>query len=77
MNTITFDEPINISKNHFKTIEDFQIYMAQKFQETELSNSHKEVLDAKTLEVNENSENYKFSKKRNYTRRKDVSFIKN
>ncbi len=58
MNTITFDEPINISKNHFKTIEDFQIYMAQKLQKTELSKSHKEVLDAKTLEVNENSENY-------------------
>ena len=58
MNKITFDELINISKNHFKTIEDFQIYMAQKLQETELSNTHKEVLDAKTLEVNENSENY-------------------
>ncbi|WP_339884005.1 hypothetical protein [Polaribacter vadi] len=54
MNKITFDEPINISKNHFKTIEDFQIYMAQKLQEIELSNTHKEVLDAKTLEVNEN-----------------------
>lgn len=58
MNTITFDEPINISKNHFKTIEDFQLHIVQKLQDAELSKTHKEIIDARILEVNENPENY-------------------
>ncbi len=58
MNTISFDEPINISKNHFKTLEDFQLYMVQKLQKSDLSDTHKEILDNRILEVNENPENY-------------------
>ncbi|APZ45452.1 hypothetical protein BW723_03675 [Polaribacter reichenbachii] len=70
MKTISFDEPINISKSHFKTLEDFQLHIVQKLQNSELSENHKEVLDTRILEVNENPENYislselKFSIKR-------------
>ena len=58
MKTISFDEHINISKSHFKTLEDFQLHIVQKLQNSELSENHKEVLDTRILEVNENPENY-------------------
>lgn len=58
MHTISFDEPINIKKNHFKNLEDFQLYIIQKLQNSELSEAHKEILDTRMLEVNENPENY-------------------
>lgn len=58
MNTIYFDEPINISKNHFKNLEDFQLYIVKKLQKSELSHAHKEILNNRLLEVNENPENY-------------------
>lgn len=58
MKTISFDEPINISKNHFKSLEDFQLHIVDKLQQSDLSNYHKEILDDRILEANENPENY-------------------
>ncbi|WP_158838934.1 hypothetical protein [Polaribacter sp. L3A8] len=58
MKNISFNEPINISKNHFKNLEDFLSYIAQNSGEIELNDAHKEILDKRILEVNENPENY-------------------
>lgn len=58
MKTISFDEPINISKSHFKTLEDFQLHIVEKLQKSELSDAHQEILNGRILEANENPENY-------------------
>ena len=58
MKTISFDESINISKNHFKTLEDFQLHIVDKLQNSNLSNNHKVILDERILEANENPEEY-------------------
>ena len=58
MNTISFDEPLEISKSHFKSIEEFQLFLVEELQKSELSNNHKEILDDRLLEANENSEDY-------------------
>ena len=58
MKTISFDEPINISKTHFKTLEDFQSHIVDKLQNSDLSNNHKVILDERILEANENPEEY-------------------
>lgn len=58
MKTISFDEPINISKTHFKSLEDFQLYVVENLQQKDLSEAHKEILNERILEANENPENY-------------------
>ena len=58
MTTISFDENFNINKNHFKNLEDFQLYLIQKLQKSELSSAHKKVLDDRLAEAEQNSENF-------------------
>mgnify|MGYP000391901816 CR=1 FL=1 len=58
MKTISFDEPINISKNHFKTLEDFQLYIVEKLQNSDLNKNQKAILDERIIEANENPEDY-------------------
>ncbi|MEN8881834.1 MAG: hypothetical protein ABF263_05840 [Polaribacter sp.] len=58
MKTISFDEPINISKNHFKTLEDFQLYIVEKLQNSGLNKNQKAILDERIIEANENPEDY-------------------
>lgn len=58
MTTISFEEPIEIPKKHFKNIEEFQLYIVNKLQETGLSPYHKSILDARLSDVNENPESY-------------------
>ena len=58
MKTISFDEPINISKNHFKTLEDFQLYIVEKLQNSGLNKNQKVILDERIIEANENPEDY-------------------
>ena len=58
MTTISFDENINIPKNHFKTLEDFQLYIVQKLQKSELSSAHKKVLDERLAEAEQNPANF-------------------
>ena len=58
MTTISFDENININKNQFKTLEDFQLYIIQKLQKSELSPAHKKVLDDRLAEATQNPTNF-------------------
>jgi hypothetical protein len=58
MKTITFDESINISKNHFKTVEDFQIHLVDTLQKSELNQHQKAILEERIQEANENPANY-------------------
>lgn len=58
MTTISFDENIDINKNHFKTLEDFQLHLIQKLQKSELSPAHKKVLDDRLAEAKQNPTNF-------------------
>lgn len=58
MTTISFDENINIPKNHFETLEDFQLYIVQKLQESELSSEHKRIIDTRLKEAEQNPANF-------------------
>ena len=49
MKTISFEESINISKSHFKTLEDFQLHVVEKLQNSELTGKHKEILEQRIL----------------------------
>jgi len=58
MTTISFDENIKLNKHHFKTLEDFQLYLIQANQETELSPAHKLTLDTRLADAEENPEKF-------------------
>jgi hypothetical protein len=58
LKTITFDESLNISKNHFKTLEDFQLHIDDILQNEALNFQHKEILNERMIEANENPDNY-------------------
>jgi len=77
MKTISFDEPINISKSHFKSLEDFQLYILGKLQKSELSDLHRELLDNRILEANEKPENYSTLKElKSNIEKKEISLEK-
>ena len=57
MTTISFDENINLNKYHFKTLEDFQLYLIQTSKKSELSPAHKSILDDRLADAKENPEN--------------------
>lgn len=58
MTTITFDENINLDKNHFKSVDDFQLYIARMRQKGELSDYHKEILDERLFDAENNPDNF-------------------
>lgn len=58
MTTISFDENININKFNFKTLEDFQLYLIQRLQKSELSPAHKKILDNRLAEAEQNPDNF-------------------
>lgn len=58
MTTISFEENINLSKNHFKTLEEFQLYIVEKLQQSSLSSAHKKVLDERLAEAEQNPSNF-------------------
>jgi len=58
MTTISFEENIDINKFNFKTLEDFQLYLIQKLQKSELSPAHKKVLDDRLAEAEQNPANF-------------------
>ncbi len=58
MTTISFDENIKLNKKHFKNLEDFQMYLVQVFQKTELSDDHKYILDERIADLKENPSDY-------------------
>ncbi|VAV86209.1 hypothetical protein MNBD_BACTEROID02-245 [hydrothermal vent metagenome] len=71
MTTISFDENINITKFKFKTLEDFQIYLVQKLQKSELSSAHKKVIKSRLNETEQNPDNFiSFDKLKSSIKRK-------
>lgn len=58
MNTITFDENIHFIKRHFKTLEDFQLFLLQRSQKSELSPAHKKILNERLIEAEQNPTNF-------------------
>jgi hypothetical protein len=58
MTTISFDENIEITKFKFKTLEEFQLYLIQKLQNSELSTAHKEIIDSRLDEAEQNPTNF-------------------
>jgi hypothetical protein len=71
MTTISFDENINITKFNFKTLEDFQIYLVQKLQKSELSSPHKKVIKSRLIETEKNPDNFiSFDKLKSSIKRK-------
>lgn len=58
MTTITFNENIHFSKQHFETLENFQLYVVQKLQKADLPLAHKEILDQRLKDAEENPEDF-------------------
>ena len=58
MTTISFEENIDINKFNFKTLEDFQLYLIQRLQKSELSPAHKKILDNRLAEAEQNPDNF-------------------
>ncbi len=58
MTTISFSENININKFNFKNLEDFQLYIIQKLQKSELSPAHKKIIDTRLDEAEQNPTNF-------------------
>ena len=56
MTTITIDENINLDKNHFISLEDFQLYLAKRSHHSELSTAHEAILDTRLADAKENPE---------------------
>lgn len=57
MTTITIAENINLEKNHFESVEEFQAYLLLSRQEEELSEEHKAILDNRLEEAKNNPNN--------------------
>ncbi len=62
MTTIHIDEELNLDKTHFKTMEEFQLYllMREKDQSEDysLSEEHKKIIDDRVAEADANPDNY-------------------
>ena len=56
MTTITFEKSIDLDRLHFKDIEEFQNYLLEIQQRTELSDHHKEILDERLKELENSSQ---------------------
>lgn len=62
MTTIHIDEELNLGKTHFKTIEEFQLYLMMREIEQptdySLSDAHKKIIDDRVAEADANPDNY-------------------
>lgn len=62
MTIIHIDEELNLEKTHFKTMEEFQLYliMREKDQSEDysLSEAHKKIIDDRVAEADANPDNY-------------------
>lgn len=58
MTTIHIEEELNLDKTHFKTLDEFQIYlmMQERDQEYCLSDAHKKIIDDRIKEADEAKE---------------------
>jgi hypothetical protein len=58
MTTISFDKNLKLNKNHFKDLEEFQLYLIKNLQNSELSDEHKYIIDKRLDDLNENPSSY-------------------
>ncbi len=58
MTTITIDEHIDLDRNHFESIEEFQMYLLEWKQASELSSEHKAILDSRLADADENPDSF-------------------
>jgi len=58
MTTISFDKNLKLNKNHFKDLEEFQLYLIKNLQNSELSDEHKYIIDKRLEDLNENPSSY-------------------
>ncbi len=58
MHTITFDENINLSKRHFKNLEELQMELLLREEQAELSPEIIEILAEREREADENPDNF-------------------
>ena len=58
MTTITIDNDLNLSKTHFKNIEEFQMELLLRNEQLELSEAHKKILDERLAESEQHPANF-------------------
>lgn len=62
MTTIHIDEELNLDKTHFKTMEEFQLYLMmqekEQIKDYSLSDAHKKIIDDRVAEADANPDNY-------------------
>lgn len=62
MTTIHIEEELNLGKTHFKTMEEFQLYLLMQEKEQSkdysLSDAHKKIIDDRVAEADANPDNY-------------------
>ena len=60
MTTIHIEEELNLDKTHFKTMEEFQLYLLMQEKEQSkdysLSDAHKKIIDERLIEADEAKE---------------------
>ena len=58
MTTIIFEENMQLEKTHFKSVEEFQLYLMKIRQKAALSEAHKKILDSRIEEARRNPDNF-------------------
>lgn len=60
MTTVNIEEELNLQKTHFKTIEEFQLYLImrekEQFKDYTLSDAHRKIIDERVKEADEAKE---------------------
>lgn len=60
MTTIHIEEELNLEKTHFKTIEEFQLYLIERgkhqSKDYTLSDAHRKIIDERVKEADESKE---------------------
>ncbi len=58
MTTITIKSTKKLKKTEFNSVEDFQLYLLEIQEDSELSNNHKYLLDNRLLDVENNPKDF-------------------
>jgi len=58
MTTIVFEENMLLEKTHFKSVEEFQLYLMKTRQKAGISEAHKKILDSRIEEARRNPDDF-------------------
>ena len=58
MTTISFDENITLNKNHFKSLDEFQLYLLEIKQKSDLSPEHEAILDSRLYDADHHPKDF-------------------